>query len=73
MIETILAVFFLVNGTPTTHPDFPPLVQPNMVICQERRANAQEYFDSLEGRQKQSLPEAIVGCYRKRIRRQKKL
>jgi hypothetical protein len=60
MIETILAVFFLVNGTPTTHPDFPPLVQPNMVICQERRANAQEYFDSLEG-----LPEAIVGCYRK--------
>jgi hypothetical protein len=51
---SILAVFFLVNGTPTTHPDFPPLVQPNMVICQERRANAQEYFDSLDG----GLPEA---------------
>jgi hypothetical protein len=60
MFETVLAIFFIVNGEPTSHPDFPPYVMSNMLICQERLEEAEEYFSNIPG-----FPPHEIGCYRK--------
>jgi hypothetical protein len=60
MYEVVLAIFFVVNGEPMSHPDFPPYIMPDMLTCQERLAAAEEYFGGIEG-----FPEHEIGCYRK--------
>ena len=49
MSEFVLAVFFFVNGSWVSLPDFPAFPMESESQCQERRDNAQEYFDSLQG------------------------
>jgi len=58
MNEIVLMVFFMIEGQWTPHPQFMPIQQPNMVICEERRETAQEYFDN-----QPEAPEAYVACY----------
>ena len=60
MVEIVLMIFFNINGQYTSHPDFGPLPQENMLVCQERLVDAQEYFEGLAG-----FPEFTLGCYRR--------
>lgn len=58
MNEIVLMVFFAINGQWTPHPQFLPIPVDSMLVCEERRVAAQEYFDSQVG-----APEAFVACY----------
>jgi len=62
MVEIVLMIFFNINGQWVSHPDFGPMPQENMLACQERLDEAQDYFDGLEG-----FPEFQLGCYRKMV------